>query len=412
MEGKGMGKIRCIIVVLLFALLTPISGFTAETIKIGVPLAMTGAYAGSGDNFWKGITMATNEINENGGLLGKQIEIVRFDSQEFAPEVVMQGANYLCGKMKVTSVHAGWAGWGQDIRAYGKYDAPFFCDDGAKPAVDVYKSNPKKYYNTYFITDTGQDQASSMFKFLTALPYEYPNKKVVLINTDDTWGMEVGDTLSKRFKKIGWKVAMHETVPYGINEWGPILTKIRRINPALIHIEIPSSQEVITFFHQFIKQPSNSILSYGWSITPLEVLASMGKDADGIVGEMPAGMPAPKAPNTKAQAWVDGYKSIYKHELPVGSWIGYTAVMAWADAVKAVGDEYDFKAVNKHIKEVGYEGLQGKIEFGENNTLHAQAGSPIVHYQVQNGKLVALFTDPPLKPYGDYKFQVPRWIKK
>jgi len=235
-------------IILAISLLTATSAFTAETIKIGVPLAMTGAYAGSGDNFWKGITMATSEINENGGLLGKQIEIVRFDSQEFAPEVVMQGANYLCGKMKVTSVHAGWAGWGQDIRAYGKYDAPFFCDDGAKPAVDVYKSNPEKYYNTYFIADHGEDQANSMFKFLTALPYEYPNKKVVLINTDDTWGMEVGDTLEKRFKKIGWKVAMHETVPYGINEWGPILTKIRRINPALFILKFPAHRKLSPFF--------------------------------------------------------------------------------------------------------------------------------------------------------------------
>jgi len=399
---------------MIFAIvmLTVTSGFAADTIKVGVPLAETGAYAGSGDNYWKGIEMATNEINKSGGLLGKQLEIIRFDSQEFAPEVVMQGANYLCGKMKVASVHAGWAGWGQDIRAYGKYDAPFFCDDGAMPAVDVYKSDPEKYNNTYFITDTGGDQANSMFNSLTALPYEYPNKKIVIINTDDAWGMEVGDTLAKRFKKIGWKVAKRETVPYGIKEWGPILTKIRRINPAIIHIEIPSSQEVITFFRQFIKQPTNSILSYGWSITPLEVLTTLGKDADGIVGEMPAGMPAPKAPNAKAQEWVDQYMSIYKHPVPAGSWIAYTSVMAWADAVKAVGDAYDFKAVNKHLKEAGYEGLQGKMKFGENNTLHAQPASPIVHYQVQDGKLVALFTDPPIKAYGEYKFQVPRWIKK
>ena len=386
--------------------------FAAETIKIGVPLAMTGAYAGSGDNYWKGIEMATNEINQSGGLLGKQIEIIRFDSQEFAPEIVMQGADYLCGKMKVSSIHAGWAGWGQDIRAYGKYDAPFFCDDGAMPSVDVYKSDPEKYYNTYFITDTGGDQANSMFNMLTALPYEYPNKKIVIINTDDTWGMEVGDTLSKRFKEIGWKVAKRETVPYGTNEWGPILTKVRRINPAIIHIEIPSSQEVITFFRQFIKRPTNSILSYGWSITPLEVLSTMGKNADGIVGEMPAGMPAPVAPNAKAQAWVDKYMDIYKHTIPAGSWIAYTGVMAWADAVTAVGDEYNFKAVNKHLKEAGYEGLQGKVKFGENNTWHAQSAAPIVHYQVQNGQLVALYTDPPIKPYKDYKFQVPRWIKK
>jgi branched-chain amino acid transport system substrate-binding protein len=36
----------------------------------------------------------------------------------------------------------------------------------------------------------------------------------------------------------------------------------------------------------------------------------------------------------------------------------------------------------------------------------------VVHYQVQNGELAAIFTDPPTKPYKDSKFNVPRWIKK
>lgn len=35
-------------------------------------------------------------------------------------------------------------GWGQDVRAYGKYDAPFFADDGSQAAVDVFREDPKK----------------------------------------------------------------------------------------------------------------------------------------------------------------------------------------------------------------------------------------------------------------------------
>ena len=53
----------------------------------------------------------------------------------------------------------------------------------------------------------------------------------------------------------------------------------------------------------------------------------------------------------------------------------------------------------------------GDIVWGESNTLHPQKGAPIVHYQVQNGELVTLFTDPSLTPYKDSKFIKPRWIK-
>ena len=407
-----MKKISLFALMMAVCLFLGSGAIAAETIPVGVPLAMTGAYTGSGDDYFKGIKMAIDEINEGGGLLGKQLEIIRYDSKEFAPEVVMQGADYLCGQKKVASVHAGWAGWGQDVRAYGKYEVPFFADDGSQAAVDVFREDPAKYSNIYQITDVGVEQAKSMFRVLMALPYEYPNKKVVIINTDDSWGVEVGDTLVKNFSSTGWKVAKRETVPYGTNEWGAILTRIRRIKPSLIHIEIPSAQENITFFQQFIKKPTNSIISLGWGITPREVVEILGKKADGIVGEMPTGLPGPVAPNAAGQAWIDKYVGLYKHQIPAGSWATYTGVMAWANAAKAVGDAYDFKAVNKYLQTNGYEGHQGLIKWDKDNVLRAQPAAPVVHYQVQNGELAAIFTDPPTKAYKDSKFNVPRWIKK
>ena len=397
-------------VMAFFVLLGPVA-MAADTIPVGVPLAMTGAYTGSGDDYFKGIKMAIDEINEAGGLLGKQVEIIRYDSKEFAPEVVMQGADYLCGQKKVASVHAGWAGWGQDVRAYGKYEVPFFADDGSQAAVDVYKENPEQYSNIFQLTDVGIEQAKSMFRVLMALPYTYPNKKVVIINTDDSWGVEVGDTLESSFKEKGWKVAKRETVPYGTNEWGSILTRIRRIDPALIHIEIPSAQENITFFRQFIKKPTNSILSLGWGITPREVVENLGDGADGIVGEMPTGLPGPVAPNAAGQAWIDKFVKLYNHQIPAGSWATYTGIMAWANAVTAVGDAYNFKAVNTYLRENGYKGHQGLIKWDKDNVLRAQEAAPVVHYQVQGGELKTIFTDPPTKPYKDSQFIVPRWIK-
>ena len=202
----------------------------ADTIPIGAPSPMTGWAAGSGTDYVNGIKMAVDEINQSGGLLGKQVEIIRFDSKGFEPEIVMQAADYLCGQKKVASVHAGWAGWGQDVRAYGKYDVPFFADDGSKAAVDIVRKNPKQYSNIYQLTPTGPGQAISMFRALTHLPYNWPNKKIVIINTDDSWGLEVKDTLVENFKKIGWKIAKQETVPYGTNEWGVILSRLDELS--------------------------------------------------------------------------------------------------------------------------------------------------------------------------------------
>ncbi|MDA3791133.1 MAG: ABC transporter substrate-binding protein [Desulfobacula sp.] len=404
---KRFKLLSMIMVTFLFMIQGVMAG---NTIPIGVPIPMTGWAAGSGSDYFNGIKMAVDEINEK-GLLGKQIEIFRFDSKGFEPEIVMQAADYLCGQKKVASVHAGWAGWGQDVRAYGKYDAPFFADDGSQAAVDIFREDPEKYYNIYQISPTGPGQAISMFRALTNLPYEYPNKKLVIINSDDSWGLEVKNTLEENFTKLGWKIAKQETVPYGTNEWGVILSQIRRIKPALIHVEIPSGQENITFMQQFLTRPTNSIVSLGWGITPREVINALGTKADGFIGEMPAGLPGPIAPNAAGQAWIDKWVKLYGYQVPAGAWIAYSAVKAWANAVVNVGDAYDFKAVNKYIQENGYEGEQGLMKWDKDNVLRAQKGSPVVHYQVQNGELAPIFTDPPLTPYPHTTFKKPRWIK-
>jgi len=406
-----MKKSTLIAMIMAICLFVAPGSMAADTIPVGIPIPMTGWAAGSGEDYFKGIKMAIDELNESGGVLGKKLEIFRFDSKGFEPEIVMQAADYLCGQKKVAAVFAGWAGWGQDVTAYGKYDAPFFADDGSRAAVEIMMSDPKKYYNVYQMTPDGPGQAISMFRALSNLPYKYPNKKMVIINTDDSWGLEVMETLKTNFEKLGWKISKQETVPYGTNEWGVILSQIRRIKPALIHFEIASGQENITFIQQFLKRPTNTIVSIGWGITPREVVDAMGSQADGIVGEMPAGLPAPKAPNAAGQAWVDKFVGLYKHQIPAGAWIFYTAVKAWAHAVEQVGDAYDFKAVNKYLQKNGYEGHQGLMKWDEHNVMRAQPSSPVVHYQVQNGELVPIFTDPPLTPYPYGKFQKPRWIK-
>ena len=146
-----MKKIGLIVISVSLVFL-PCWSLAADTIKVGVPLSQTGTYAASGEDFFKGIKMAIDEVNQSGGLLGKQLEVIRFDSKEYSAEVVMQGAEYLARK-NVASVHAGWAGWGQDVRAYGKFDMPFFAEDASQSAVDVFNEDREKYYNIYQLSD-------------------------------------------------------------------------------------------------------------------------------------------------------------------------------------------------------------------------------------------------------------------
>ena len=141
MLKKGLSLV--ITIMLIFAG----AGFTlaAEPIRVGAPLCLTGPYAGDGLGYLRGIQMAVDELNAAGGILGRPLELYKFDTQDFAPERVMQAADQLVGNDKVDVIHAAWAGWGQDVRAYGKYDVPTFVWDASINSVSVFREDPKQY---------------------------------------------------------------------------------------------------------------------------------------------------------------------------------------------------------------------------------------------------------------------------
>ena len=87
-----MKKMKLIVVLLLVGLL--VLGCTGnyvkepETIKLGSILILTGQGAAWGEAARNGIEMAVEDVNNDGGVLGKQIEFVHQDDQSEAKKSV------------------------------------------------------------------------------------------------------------------------------------------------------------------------------------------------------------------------------------------------------------------------------------------------------------------------------------
>ena len=400
---------------LLVLIVTFVMGFSefvraADPIKIGAPTPLSGPYVSDGVGYNRGVKMAVDDLNEAGGLLGRKVKIIRFDVQQFEPERVMQAADELVVKKKVVAVHAGWAGWGQDVRAYGKYEAPTFVWDGSDEAIAVWREDPEKYSNFFHMVD-GQKAHSVMYwRGTESLPYEYPNKKAVVINADDAWCQGVGDGIKEMAKKSGWDVPMHETVPYGVREWRPILAKIREIKPSFLYMEVLSTPDMVTFFRQFMRAPTKTILNFGYGIQFIDFIENMGTEIDGLVG-MSSGMPLPVAPTPEGNDWLRRFRKKYDAEPSTGSFYVYNGVMFWAKAVQEVGDPNKLEAINDYIATKPFKSISGGIwKFNEDHVLPFSADVPCLTFQVQNGQRVTLYTAPGVQ-YRDYEFLTPRWVK-
>ena len=78
----------------------------AQDIKIGLVAALTGQSAQSGESITRGLTIAIDEINGKGGVLGKKLVLVRRDDESSPPKGVT-AARELISSEKVTALFGG-----------------------------------------------------------------------------------------------------------------------------------------------------------------------------------------------------------------------------------------------------------------------------------------------------------------
>src|SRR5271167_1637976 len=79
------------------------SGEHADTFKIGVITSLTGSNAAFGQAHKNGYTIALEEINAKGGLLGKKVELDYYDDQS-RPDQAVQGVSKLVDQDHVSIV--------------------------------------------------------------------------------------------------------------------------------------------------------------------------------------------------------------------------------------------------------------------------------------------------------------------
>ena len=83
-----MKKFLIASVVILSALVLPIRVFADDTVKIGHSVSLTGGASIWGQSEAKAIDLLVKKINAGGGVLGRQIEIIRYDNRAEAVESV------------------------------------------------------------------------------------------------------------------------------------------------------------------------------------------------------------------------------------------------------------------------------------------------------------------------------------
>jgi branched-chain amino acid transport system substrate-binding protein len=196
-------------------------------IKVGFFSPMTGFAAADGTSALQAAQLAVKMINEKGGVLGRQLELVHYDDAA-APDQASSISRKLIEQDKVV------AGISGSYSGATRAAAPIFQEAGV-PMISAYAIYPditatgdKIFRVGTLATVQGRVGAELVGKILGA-------KKVAILTVDNDFGVSLTEGFKQHATDLGLDIVLEEKYPLGETEFRPIIGKIKEANPDAVY---------------------------------------------------------------------------------------------------------------------------------------------------------------------------------
>jgi branched-chain amino acid transport system substrate-binding protein len=201
---------------------------SAQELKIGFGMSLTGGLAPNGKSSLLGMKIWEEDINAKGGLLGKKVKLVYYDDKSTGSEVPALYAKLL-DIDKVDMIVAGYATGmiapALPVAMQRKKVLPSLFGTGV---------NSEFKYDKYFsMIPTGPDPKPAFTKpfFDTALAQSPKPATISLAAADAEFGRNVCEGARENAKKAGLKIVYDKNYPPPTADFAPIIRAIQATNP-------------------------------------------------------------------------------------------------------------------------------------------------------------------------------------
>ena len=321
-----------IIFVLFFSLLTAGTVFAAPTVKIGALFSVSGPASFLGEPERNTAEMMVAEINKAGGIKGRKLELIVYDTQGDATKAV-QAANKLIKDDKVVAI-IGPSTTGDSmavIPVVEKAEIPLIsCAAGVKITDPVKK----------WVFKTAQNDVLAVMKIYKNLQKQKINK-IAILTVSDGFGSSGREQLKLQAKEFDIKIISDETYSPSDKDMTVQLTKIRQSEAqAIVCWGTNPGPAIIARNAKQLGIKIPLYMSHGVSSKKFIELA--GEGAEGIIlpsGRVIVADQLPKSdPQKKAlMNYVNKYRERYKVEGDHFGGHAYDAIMLLTKAMEQAG---------------------------------------------------------------------------
>ena len=360
-----------ILVVLVFAI-TSCGKKNENIIKIGQYASLTGSEATFGISSDNGLKLAVEEINKNGGVLGKKIEMITEDNQGKTSET-QTVVQKLINRDKVVAII------GEVASSRSKAGAPI-CQQYHIPMITPASTNPEVtaigdyIFRVCFIDPF---QATVMSKFI--LNSMKIKKVALLVDQKNAYSTGLAENFRRIFTSMGGEIIEEQKYSNGDKDFKAQLTSIKSKNPEGLFIPgYYTDVGLIAIQAREIGITAPLFGSDGWESEKL----TEGKAKDALEGCYFSTHVSAEDPNPDVQSFIKRYREKFKMEPDAMSFLAYDAGMLLFDAMKRAGSTEGEKVKNELAKTKDFKGVTGLITINEKR----DAVKPAVVLEIKGGK--------------------------
>jgi branched-chain amino acid transport system substrate-binding protein len=206
-----------------------------EALKIAVPLPLTGTYAYYGVEMQQGIEIAVDELNANGGVLDRPVEVIVRDT-EITPAVATRRVNELIEREKIDFI-VGVLGSQVNFainEVSKRAKIPFMV--GNQTETTMHASDVLSPYAAFPMT---VNQTAAYANIATTVDKFGP--KHYAITVDYVWGHEQEEMSKKALDKFGGEFIGGQRVPLGTTDFSGFLSAAKEAKPDALVVMVAGS---------------------------------------------------------------------------------------------------------------------------------------------------------------------------
>lgn len=333
----------------------------ADTIKVGANLEMTGGSASYGISSKNAIELAFKEINEKGGINGKQLELVVADNKSEAAEAT-NAMQKLVSQDNVVAVIG--PNLSSSVIAASAINNSAKVLDIAPMATNPYvtvdqaSGKTKEFnYRTCFIDPF---QGTVMAKFATA-ELGVGNAAVLIDNSSD-YAKGLAQFFKENFVKEGGAVTAEESYLQKDTDFKATLTKIKATNPDFLYVP-GYYQEVGLIVKQARELGMNMPIAGGdgWDSAKMPEIAG----AAALNNTYFSSLYSPEDSSDINKNFVAAYEKAYGQKPDVFAALSYDSALLVAEAIKNAGSTEPAKISEAMAKINGFSGVSGSVTFDD-----------------------------------------------